>query len=80
LIRDITTVVAEERVNISAVNTVKHDDHTMTLYLTLETEGLAQLSRLLLKMEGVRGVISITRTGGGDKTALTGRLESPNKT
>jgi GTP pyrophosphokinase len=63
LVRDITTVVAEEKVNIAAVSFINHDDHTTSTFLTLETRGLAQLSRLLVKIEGVRGVISVTRTG-----------------
>jgi GTP pyrophosphokinase len=62
--RDITTVVAEEKVNIAAVQMQNHDDHTVTLYFTFETEGLAQLSRLLVKVEGVRGVNSVARIGG----------------
>jgi len=64
LMRDITTVVAEDKVNIAQVNTVNHDDLTISLYFTLETRGLAQLSRLLLRIEGVRGVASVTRVGG----------------
>ena len=63
LIRDITTIVAEERVNIAAMNFVQHDDYTVTEYLTLETRDLAQLSRLLARIEGVRGVISVARVG-----------------
>ncbi len=64
LMRDITTIVAEEKVNIAAVDSVHHDDHTFTVNLTLETKGLAQLSRLLAKIEGVRGIISVSRVGG----------------
>jgi guanosine-3',5'-bis(diphosphate) 3'-pyrophosphohydrolase len=63
LMRDITTVIAEEKVNIAAASTANHEDQTMSLYFTLETKGLAQLSRLLVKIEGVRGVISVTRVG-----------------
>ena len=63
LIRDITTVVAEEKVNIAAMSSVQHDDHTVTEYLTLETKGLAQLLRLLGRIEAVRGVIGVTRVG-----------------
>ena len=63
LVRDITTVVAEEKVNIAAVSFINHDDHTTSTFLTLETRGLAQLSRLLARIEGVRGVISVTRAG-----------------
>jgi GTP pyrophosphokinase len=55
--------VAEERVNIAAMSFVQHDDHTVTEHLTLETKGLAQLSRLLARIEGVRGVISVARVG-----------------
>ena len=68
LIHDITKVIAEEKVNIAAVSSTHHDDHTVTEYFTLETKGLAQLSRLLGKIEGVRGVISVTRVGDGVTT------------
>jgi len=63
LMRDITTIVAEEKVNITAASSISHDDHTVSEYFTLETRDLAQLSRLLGKIEGVSGVISITRVG-----------------
>jgi len=63
LMRDITTIVAEEKINITAVSSTHHDNHTVSEYFTLETKGLAQLSRLLVKIEGVRGVISIARVG-----------------
>ena len=68
LIHDITKVIAEEKVNIAAVSSTHHDDHSVTEYFTLETKGLAQLSRLLGKIEGVRGVISVTRVGDGVTT------------
>jgi GTP pyrophosphokinase len=63
LVRDISTVVAEEKVNIASMNVVEHDDRTTTLYLTLETKGLAQLSRLLTRVVGIRGVSSVFRVG-----------------
>jgi len=63
LIRDITTIVAEEKVNIARMSSTDHDDHTTSLYFTLETRGLAQLSRLLAKVEGIKGVINVTRVG-----------------
>ena len=63
LARDITAIVAGEKVNISTMNVANHDDHTTSISLTLETRGLAQLSRLLGKIEGVREVISVTRVG-----------------
>jgi len=63
LMRDITIVVAEEKVNIASVNLADGDGHTISLSLTLETKGLAQLSQLLKKIDAVKGVISVTRIG-----------------
>jgi GTP pyrophosphokinase len=63
LMRDITTVIPQEKVNIAAINTVTHEDHTASLNFTLETTGLAQLSRLMVKIERTRGVISVSRVG-----------------
>jgi GTP pyrophosphokinase len=63
LIRDITAIIAEEKVNITAVGSTHHDDYTVSEYFTLETTGLAQLSQLLVKVEGVRGVMSVARVG-----------------
>jgi GTP pyrophosphokinase len=65
LIRDITTVIAEEKVNIASMSSIKHDDHTVTEHITLETKGLAQLSRLMGRIDGVGGVRSVTRVGDG---------------
>ena len=67
LMRDVTTVVAEEKVNIASVSLANHDDQTISVFLTLETKGLAQLSRLLKRVEAVRGVISIARIGEAPK-------------
>jgi GTP diphosphokinase / guanosine-3',5'-bis(diphosphate) 3'-diphosphatase len=63
LIRDITTLVAEEKVNITSVSFANRDDHTTSTLLHLEVKSLAQLSRLMEKIEGVRGVISANRVG-----------------
>ena len=60
LLRDISTLVAAERVNMVAVST-EHDDRTTTVRLTLETEGRAQVSQLMSRLDGVRGVISVAR-------------------
>jgi GTP pyrophosphokinase len=63
LVRDISTIVAEEKVNIAGLNVNEHDDRTTTLYLILETKGLAQLSRLLTRIVSIRGVSSVFRVG-----------------
>lgn len=62
LLRDITTIVSEEKVNISGVTTSVHGDGTVSEYLNLETSGIGQLSRILSKLERVRGVTSVTRS------------------
>ena len=73
LMRDITTVVAEEKVNIVSANMADGDGHNVSLYLTMETSGLAHLSRLLKKIEGVKGVISAARIGHvGPKKSAAG--------
>jgi GTP pyrophosphokinase len=63
LMRDIATVVAEEKVNITSVNIAESTGETTTMFLTLETKGLAQLSQILKKIDGVKGVISVNRVG-----------------
>jgi len=61
LLRDISTMVAEERVNMVGVRTQEHDDGTISIFVTLETTGIGQLTRLLSKLESVRGVVSVGR-------------------
>jgi GTP pyrophosphokinase len=62
LLRDISAIIAEEQVNMVAVRTQEHTDRTTTITLTLETLGVDQLSRVLIKIEAVRGVMSVART------------------
>jgi GTP pyrophosphokinase len=62
LLRDITTIVAEEKVNMMGVRTREHGDRTVAISLTLETQGVDQLSRLLSKLELVRGVTAVARS------------------
>ncbi|MEZ4552381.1 MAG: bifunctional (p)ppGpp synthetase/guanosine-3',5'-bis(diphosphate) 3'-pyrophosphohydrolase [Dehalococcoidia bacterium] len=61
LLRDISTIVAAEDVNMVGVRTQENDDRTTTVHLTLETQGLPQVSRLMGRLESVRGVISVSR-------------------
>ena len=63
LLRDISTLVAAERVNMVAVRT-ELEDRMTTVHLTLETEGRAQVSRLMGRLDSVRGVVSVTRSEG----------------
>ena len=61
LLRDLSTIAAEEKVNMTGVRTQEQPDHTTIVSITLETTGVEQLSRLLSKMEGVHAVISVSR-------------------
>jgi len=61
VLRDITTVVADAKVNIASISTSYEDDIT-SVFATFEITNMAQLTRLLSKIQGVRGVISATRT------------------
>jgi guanosine-3',5'-bis(diphosphate) 3'-pyrophosphohydrolase len=63
LMRDVTTVVAEEKVNIASVSLADGNGQNITMFLTLETRGLAQLSQILKKIDAVKGVISVIRIG-----------------
>ncbi len=65
LLRDTTMVVSEEKVNIASVVTTENNDGTSTMELTLHTTGLEQLGKLFSKLEGVRGVTSVTRVRSG---------------
>ena len=63
LLRDITTVVSTDRVNIAAVRTEQQKGGKVMEVLTLQTGGADQLSRLLSRLEAVKGVISVSRRG-----------------
>ncbi len=63
LVRDVSTVIAEEKVNILSMTVTEHNDRTTTIILTVETKGLAHLSRILGRIGGVRGVLNMNRVG-----------------
>ena len=67
LLRDLTTLISDEKVNMMGVRTEHDDDRTTHVFLTLETTGVAQLSRLMAKMESVRGVITVNRQLDGKR-------------
>jgi GTP pyrophosphokinase len=61
LIRDLSTVIAEERINIGNLGTDPHDDRTVTVSVTFETTGVEQLYRLFARIEGIQGVFGVAR-------------------
>ncbi|MGE3074328.1 MAG: bifunctional (p)ppGpp synthetase/guanosine-3',5'-bis(diphosphate) 3'-pyrophosphohydrolase [Dehalococcoidia bacterium] len=61
LLRDITTVVTEDKVNMVGVRTTEIGDGSVSIQATLETTGIEQLSRLLSRLEIIRGVRTVDR-------------------
>jgi GTP diphosphokinase / guanosine-3',5'-bis(diphosphate) 3'-diphosphatase len=61
LLRDITALVADEKVNALNVMTKVNDDRTVTVLMTLEVDGVQQLSHVLQKLEAVRDVYDVHR-------------------
>lgn len=60
LMRDISTMIAEERVNMSSVNvSTRHD--IATFQVTMELEDLFQLTRILSKIECIASVVEARR-------------------
>jgi GTP pyrophosphokinase len=62
LMRDITEITAEERINITAANVATHPkDHTAVITATLEINSIVQLSRVLAKIERLPNVFEARR-------------------
>ena len=79
LMRDVTTLVAEEKVNIASVSLANGNGQNITMFLTLETKGLAQLSQILKKIDSVKGVISVSRIGDDVSRQSTADSSVPSK-
>ena len=62
LLHDITGATSVEHVNIRGSQTDVHEDSAVTVHITVLVSSLEQLSRLFSRIEGVRGVRSVTRT------------------
>jgi GTP pyrophosphokinase len=62
LLRDITTLVADEKVNIMGINLTEMDGDNVVITADLEIRDMIQLHRLLNKIRTVRGVNSVDRS------------------
>jgi len=60
LLRDLTAEVSDEGVNIAYCTTVPKDDNSI-ITLTVYVDSVDQLSRLFAKLEGVVGVMHVSR-------------------
>jgi GTP pyrophosphokinase len=62
LLRDVTTVVAEDKLNISGATVqVNEAERTASILVTVELKSLQQLSRLLAKLEKIKDVLAVSR-------------------
>lgn len=65
LVRDITTLVANERMNLLALTTATNKtENIATIHLTLETPGLNELSKLLDRIKHIPNVFEVKRIAG----------------
>ena len=62
LLRDITTLVSADHINITGVRDRHNADRTVTITLTVEASGLPQISRMVSRLEDLQGVINVYRT------------------
>lgn len=62
LLRDITTVLAAEKINVQGLQTQKlHDSPEMDIYLTLEILSVMQLNKALAELKKIPNVIEVKR-------------------
>ncbi|MDO4223525.1 MAG: bifunctional (p)ppGpp synthetase/guanosine-3',5'-bis(diphosphate) 3'-pyrophosphohydrolase [Acinetobacter sp.] len=61
LLKDLTQVIFSDHINIRAVNTISEADGIANMKLLIEVKGLAQLSKLLARLEQQPGIISARR-------------------
>ena len=64
LLNDITTVVAGEKVNIVAAGVETRADQTATVTATLQVASVAQLARVINRIEQLKDVITVQRDMG----------------
>ena len=55
------SLVADEKLSITALSAVVHKDQTATVWCTVEVNGLQTLSRILSRIEGIRDVFNVVR-------------------
>jgi GTP pyrophosphokinase len=64
LLRDIATIVADEGISMSAVQSSVHGDNTATIQATLQINSIEQLRDVLSKLESIRDVLEVRREKG----------------
>jgi len=65
LLRDITAVISDEKINIESTAFDERSEDKLSIFLTLDVSNIAQLGRLFSKLEGIHGVITVSRKSEG---------------
>ena len=61
LLRDIATVIADHKTNLTGVEVQVYDDKTAVISAVVEVASLSDLSRLLERIEAIKDVHSVAR-------------------
>ncbi|MFL5755424.1 MAG: ACT domain-containing protein, partial [Chloroflexota bacterium] len=64
LLSDITQVMAENKVNILAANVGVSQDHTAAVLMTIQVASVAQLAKVMSRVEQLKDVVSVQRDLG----------------
>jgi len=67
LLKDLTSVIFSDQINIQQVNTITESNGMANMKFQIEVKGLAQLSRLLARLEQQPGIMSARRLVVGMK-------------
>ena len=60
-VRDISTVMADEGINMVGMRTDEQDHSRVVVRVTVETDSIEQLQRVMHKLDGLRGVLGVER-------------------
>ncbi len=63
LLNEITSIISNSKLNISAINARSSENHTALIDITLEVSSLQQLKDIRKKLGKVDGVMNVTREG-----------------
>jgi len=61
LMRDVSSVAADEKVNLLSIHSVTHPNRTVTMRFTVEVPSVERLSRLLQRFEQIRDIYEVRR-------------------
>lgn len=69
LLRDVSTVISNEKVNMRDIRSFDHRDNTVTIQFTVDVADGEDLSRLLDKLDRLRDVLEVHRRGSTSPAA-----------